>query len=318
MFPTSRTELYIEIVLFVLGRYERKQGLQNENEDLLSVYQRYESELYQVFVFLIGILVSKRKETAESVVKSLAANINFTSLKLDKDAAKYVSKRVSFALTSLSEQASLLQTLGEHLNFTQLNLRDCQIDDPRAASLSQALAANSSLSNLDLSGNRIDDSASLSKALAVNSSLTNLDLSGNHIGDSGATSLSKVLQANTSLTKLYLSGKRIGASGAASLSQTLAVNSSLTNLNLSGNDIGDSGAASLSKALAANSSLTELDLSRNSIGSSGAISLFKALVVNSSFTNLDLGNNSFDESCLLWRRFSFPSSCRLRCTVNTS
>ena len=212
MFPTSRTELYIEIVLFVLGIYEQKQGLQSENEDLLSVYnkdllylgrmaleslqngelyfeehkscgccvvlshigflslqpaaskrrvrtryaflhksfqeffsgfflacklikgkisgesvvtdQRYESELYQVFVFLTGILVSKRKETAESVVKSLAANLNFTSLKLDKDAAKYVSKRILFGLTSLSEQASLLQTLGEHLNFTQLKLRD--------------------------------------------------------------------------------------------------------------------------------------------------------------------------------------------------
>ena len=374
--PTSRTELYIDIVLFVLERYEQKQGLSSENEDLLSVYnkdliypgrmaleslqngelcfeehksdghcivlskmgflslqpalskrrvrtryaflhksfqeffsgfflacklikgkiscesvvtdQRYESELYQVFVFLIGILVSKRKETAESVVKSLAANINFTSLKLDKDAAKYVSKRVSFALTSLSEQASLLQTLGEHLNFTQLNLRNCQIGDSRTASLSQALA--------------------------VNSSLTNLDLSGNGIGDSGAASFSKVLQANTSLTELYLSRKRIGASGAASLSQALAVNS-LTNLDLSGNRIGDSGAASLSKALAVNSSLTELDLSRNFICDSGAISLFEALAVNSSLTNLDLTENSFDESCPPWRGFSFSGLCRVRYTL---
>ena len=402
--PTSRTELYIDIVLFVLERYEQKQGLSSENEDLLSVYnkdliylgrmaleslqngelcfeehksggrcivlskmgflslqpavskrrvrtryaflhksfqeffsgfflacklikgkiscesvvtdQRYESELYQVFVFLIGILVSKRKETAESVVKSLAANINFTSLKLDKDAAKYVSKRVSFALTSLSEQASLLQTLGEHLNFTQLNLRNCQIGDSRTASLSQALAVNSSLTNLDLSGNGIGDSgaASLSKALAVNSSLTNLDLSGNGIGDSGAASFSKVLQANTSLTELYLSRKRIGASGAASLSQALAVNS-LTNLDLSGNRIGDSGAASLSKALAVNSSLTELDLSRNFICDSGAISLFEALAVNSSLTNLDLTENSFDESCPPWRGFSFSGLCRVRYTL---
>ena len=402
--PTSRTELYIDIVLFVLERYEQKQGLSSENEDLLSVYnkdliylgrmaleslqngelcfeehksdchcivlskmgflslqpalskrrvrtryaflhksfqeffsgfflacklikgkisceslvtdQRYESELYQVFVFLIGILVSKRKETAESVVKSLAANINFTSLKLDKDAAKYVSKRVSFALTSLSEQASLLQTLGEHLNFTQLNLRNCQIGDSRTASLSQALAVNPSLTNLDLSGNGIGDSgaASLSKALAVNSSLTNLDLSGNGIGDSGAASFSKVLQANTSLTELYLSRKRIGASGAASLSQALAVNS-LTNLDLSGNRIGDSGAASLSKALAVNSSLTELDLSRNFICDSGAISLFEALAVNSSLTNLDLTENSFDESCPPWRGFSFSGLCRVRYTL---
>ena len=169
VFPTSRTELYIEIVLFVLRRYEQKQGLPSENEDLLSVYnkdliylgrmaleslqngelyfeehksggrcivlskigflslqpavskrrvrtryaflhksfqeffsgfflacqliegeiscesvvtdERYKTTLRQVFEFLIGILVSQSKKTAESLVKSVAANINFTSLK---------------------------------------------------------------------------------------------------------------------------------------------------------------------------------------------------------------------------------------------
>ena len=53
--------------------------------------QRYDSELYQVFVFLIGILVSTRKKRAEALVKSVPANINFTSLKLDTDAARDVS-----------------------------------------------------------------------------------------------------------------------------------------------------------------------------------------------------------------------------------
>jgi len=38
--PTSRTELYTDIVLFVLERYEQKQGLPSENEDLLSVYNK--------------------------------------------------------------------------------------------------------------------------------------------------------------------------------------------------------------------------------------------------------------------------------------
>ena len=52
-------------------------------------------------------------------------------------------------------------------------MRDCQIDDPRAASLSQALA--------------------------VNSSLTNLDLRENSIGDSGATDLSHVSTVNTTV-----------------------------------------------------------------------------------------------------------------------
>ena len=235
VFPTSRTELYIEIVLFVLGRYEAKKGLSSENEDLLSVYskdllylgrmalesrcivlskigflslqpaaskrkvraryaflyksfqeffsgfflpckliegeisresvvtdKRYERKLYQVFAFLLGILVSKSKKTAESLVKSVASNINFTSLKLDKDAAKDVSKRTLFALSSLSEHASLLQTLGEHLNFTQLNLRESLIDNSGAASLSQALAVNSSLTSLNLSTTLIEVSGAVS------------------------------------------------------------------------------------------------------------------------------------------------------------
>ena len=380
VFPTSRTELYIEIVLFVLRRYEQKQGLPSENEDLLSVYnkdliylgrmaleslqngelyfeehksggrcivlskigflslqpavskrrvrtryaflhksfqeffsgfflacqliegeiscesvvtdQRYESELYEVFAFLIGILVSKSKKTAESLVKSVAANINFTSLKLDKDAAKDLFKGVLFTLNSLSEQASLLQTLGEHLNFTQLNLRGDRIGKSAAVSLSQILAVNSSLTELDLSGNKIKNSgaASLSKALAVNSSLTNLDLSRNLIGTCGAASLFQALADNSSLTKLELSENSIGNSAAVSLSQALAVNSSLTVLDLSGNKIGDCGAASLSQGLAVNSSLTELDLSSNLISTSGAASISQALVVNSSLTKLDLSS----------------------------
>ena len=381
VFPTSRTELYIEIVLFVLGRYEAKKGLSSENEDLLSVYskdllylgrmaleslqngelyfeehksggrcivlskigflslqpaaskrkvraryafphksfqeffsgfflackhieseiscesvvtdKRYERKLYQVFAFLLGILGSKSKKTAESLVKSVAAKINFTSLTLDKDAAKDVSKRILFALSSLSEHASLLQTLGEHLNFTQLNLRESLIDNSGAASLSQALAVNSSLTSLNLSTTLIEVSGavSLSQALAVNSSLTNVDLSNNLIGDSGAASLSQALAVNSSLTDLDLSGNSIGDSGTASLSQAFAVNSSLTNLDLSRNLIGTSGAASLSQALAVNSSITKLDLTGNSIGDSGATSLSHALAVNSSLTNLDLSRN---------------------------
>ena len=381
--PTNRTELYIEIVLCVLRRYEQKQGLVSENEDLLSVYnkdllylgrmaleslqngelyfeehkssgrffvlskfgflslqaagfksrvrdryaflhksfqeffsgfflackliegkisiesvvtdQRYESDLYQVFVFLIGILVSKSQKTAESLVKSLVANINFTSLKLDKDGVLSFSKRVLFAISSLSEHASLLQTLAEDLNCTHLNLTEDEID---AASLSQAIAVNSSLTELDLSGSQLGYSGakSLSQAIAVNSSLTELYLSGSWIFNSGAECLSQALKVNSSLTKLDLSGNDIGDYGAASLSQALAVNSSLTDLNLSQNSITDSGAASLSEALAVNSSLTNLTLRENSITDSCTASFSQALEVNSSLTKLDLSGNYISAS----------------------
>ena len=407
VFPTSRTELYREIVLCVLRRYEQKQGLASNNEDLMTVYkkelidlgrmalesllkgelyfeehksdgrfivlskfgflslqpggskrkvvvryaflhksfqeffsgfylaykliegeiecesvvtdQRYENELYQVFLFTIGILVSTSEKTAQSLVTYMARNI--TSLRSARD----ISNRVSFSLGCLSNHESLACTLGEHLHFsylkldqeiwkyevvslskalsvnsslTNLDLRKNSIGDSGATSLSQALAVNSSLTNLVLRENSIGDSGaeSLSQALSVNSSLTNLDLRWNSIGDSGAASLSQALAVNFPLTYLDLSVNSIGDSGAASLSQALAVNSSLTTLDLCFNSIGDSGAASFSQALAVNSSLTTLDLSVNSIGASGAASLSQALAVNSSLTNLDLSGNSIGDS----------------------
>ena len=407
VFPTSKTELYTEIVLCVLRRYEQKQGLASKNEDLMTVYkkelidlgrmalesllkgelyfeehksdggfivlskfgflslqaggskrkvvvryaflhksfqeffagfylaykliegeiecksvvtdQRYKNELYQVFLFTIGILVSTSEKTAESLVTYMARNIR------SLQSAKGVSKRLVFSLGCLSEYESLVYTLGEHLHIpylnlkseieedaivflskalavnsslTYLDLRGNRIGSSGAASLSQALAVNSSLTNLDLSKNRFGNSgaASLAQALAVNSSLTKLDLSENRFGNSGAGSLAQALTVNSSLTKLDLSENRFGNSGAASLAQALAVNSSLTNLNLRGNSIGGSGAASLSQALSVNSSLTNLDLRRNSISHSGAASLSQALAVNSSLTNLDLSWNSIGDS----------------------
>ena len=38
--PENRTQLYIEIVLFVLRRYEEKNGLSSNGEDLISVYKK--------------------------------------------------------------------------------------------------------------------------------------------------------------------------------------------------------------------------------------------------------------------------------------
>ena len=208
VFPTSRTELYTEIVLCVLRRYEQKQGLASKNEDLMTVYkkelidlgrmalesllkgelyfeehksdgglivlskfgflshqaggskrkvvvryaflhksfqeffsgfylaykliegeiecesvvtdQRYENELYQVFLFTIGILVSTSEKTAQSLVTYMARNI--TSLQ----SAIEISKRLAFSLGCLSKHESLVCTLGKHLhNDGAPSRKDC-------------------------------------------------------------------------------------------------------------------------------------------------------------------------------------------------
>ena len=47
-FPSSRSQLYIEIVLCVLRRYEKKNGLSSSNEDLMVVYKKELMELGRI------------------------------------------------------------------------------------------------------------------------------------------------------------------------------------------------------------------------------------------------------------------------------
>ena len=374
VFPARKTQLYVEIVLCLLRRYERKQGLSSKNEDLMSVYkedlmhlgrqalqslqkgescfeenefsdnfnvlskfgflsvhsssskriarvrysflhksfqeffsgfylacqildghfkcdyivtdQRYQDELKQDFLFMFRFVASKSRRTAESLVKSMAANINFVGGTPDRDISGYFLS----ALDCILECTSLGHTLGLHLNLTSLNLSGKRITASNTACLSQAIASNSSLTNLDLWRNNVGPSgvASLSQALSTNSSLTNLNLGLNDIGPSGAASLCKALSCNSSLTNLDLTRNSLLSAGATSLSRGLAANSFLTSLNLERNGIGDSGATSLSQGLKANSSLTSLNLKWNKIGDAGATSLFQALAVNSSLTHLNL------------------------------
>ena len=384
VFPTSRTQLYTEIVNCVLRRYENRHGLSSNNDNLLTVYKRdlfhlgkmalhslrkgelffeehefaeklialskfgflslqaagskrkfrvryaflhksfqeffsgfylacqiiegdidcdsvvtdeiYKVELNQVFYFMSGILASLSEENAESLVKSIAADINSISL---NRADGPLSQRLLFALRCVSGYPRLVGTLGQSLNFTRLNVLDVgSINDSDVASLSQALAANSSLSKLRLYGFWIGNSgvASLSQALVKNSSLIHLDLSWNCVGGSGAESLSNALLENSSLTHLELKWNDIGNSGAESLSKALTKNSSLTHLDLRRNRIGDDGAVSLFQALAVNSSLISLDLMGNSVGDSSTASIFQALETNSTLNYLDLRANKFYSS----------------------
>ena len=256
--------------------------------------QSYKAELNQVFYFMSGILASLSEEIAESLVKSIAADFNSMSHNRYDDHP--LSGRLLFALRCVSGYPRLASTLGERLNFTRLNFSHVGvIEDSDVASLSQALAANSSLSKFRLYGMGIGESGvtSLSQALVKNSSLIHLDLSFNRVRDSGAKSLSYALLENSSLTHLELKWNEIGDSGAESLSKALTENSSLTHLDLRGNRIGVNGAVSLFQALPVNFSLIDLDLSENRIGDSSAASISQALEANSTLRYLNLRANKF-------------------------
>ena len=292
--------------------------------------ERYMGELRHVFIFMSGIVALRSKETAVSVVQSIASIVNETG----RTFRKFVSYlRVADALINECKTCSgdlstkLVRAFGESLqladvevwDFNPIRNRGCAdtlfhaltfnstVSNLRMLTpwahpfwyinlLVPVLKVNTSLSSLNLSNNSIrhKGAKSLAQALRVNTSLSSLDLSGNSIDAEGANSLAQALRVNTALSSLDLSKNSIDAEGANSLAQALRVNTSLSSLDLSKNPIDAEGANSLAQALRVNTSLSSLNLSNNSIRHKGAKSLAQALRVNTSLSSLDLSENPID------------------------
>ena len=258
---------------------------------------RYLDQLFQVFLFMSGIVVLQYEETALSVVHHIALFVN----KAGHSSFKYDSYlRLAFYFTDECRSCSenlyikLACEFGKILDLLDLDLSAFEVFyNSFATTLSLALTVNTTVTTLNLQKTCLysEGADSISEGLRKNNSLTTLYLSSNSIGDKGADSLSEALAVNNSLSSLHLSSNSISDEGATFLSRALKDNTTLRTLNLSDNSIEDDGASSLSEALKFNTSLTTLDLSDNSIEYDGANSLSEALTVNSSLTTLNLSGN---------------------------
>ncbi|XP_068687308.1 NLR family CARD domain-containing protein 3-like isoform X2 [Montipora foliosa] len=287
---------------------------------------RYFWEFKQVLMFICGVLAQQCKAKAKALMASIASQINQSN---EEESNDYLWTALNCIKESEKEQSTfgkeLARSLGSLLEIQRISFRQ-QIGDSGAAILAHAMATNSTVTKLDLSGNGIGYSgvaavakavetnstltqlylpdngmgdsgaAALAKAVEINSTLTELDLSANGIGDSGAAALAKAVGINSTLTELYLLSNKIGDSGAAALAKAVEIYSTLTRLSLYSNKIGDSGAAALAKAVEINSTLTRLCLSKNGIGDSGAAALAKAVEINSTLTQLYLSYNGIGDS----------------------
>ena len=327
--PTSRTELYVEIVSFVLRRYEEKNGLESCNEDLIS---GYEKELLLLGSFALESLLKGELyfEKKEDTVKS----INFGFLSLQQGGAnrqrctRYAFLHKSFqeffagfflAFQVISKERDLTSVVDDKRYLDKLRqvflfMSGIIASRSEETAMSFFIVIAKKISSAEdrksymslackclLECSSVQDSletrlvSSLGKHLDM-SSLTEVNFGETGLHDAGAAAISMALTVNSSLTILNLRVNRIGDAGASSLSQALTANSSLTSVHLSGNSIGEAGASSLFQALTKNSSLTSMDLSGNSTGQAGASSLSQALTANSSLTSLDLSGNSIDEA----------------------
>jgi len=330
-FPTSRTQLYIEIVLCVLRRYEEKNQLSSTNDDLMTVYEKELIHLGHMALKSLcegELYIEKSKFDCSSTVLSLLTKFGFLSVQVSLGSRRKRFVRYGFMHKSFQEffggfylASKILSGEVDHdtvvtderysdelkqafLFMSGIVVSRCE---ETAVRLIKSIAAHingeSQLSrNLEFAFDCIKECATHNKNLQ--SQL--LHTFGSHLGITALylrgvvprnfEYFCEALSVNTTLTHLKLSDCSIGNPGAGSLSDAIRVNTALTNLDLSSNVIGNSGAASLSDAIKVNTVLTNLDLSRNKIGDSGAACLSDAMKVNTVLTNLDLSGNKIGAS----------------------
>ncbi|XP_072893208.1 NACHT, LRR and PYD domains-containing protein 12-like [Hemitrygon akajei] len=199
-------------------------------------------------------------------------------------------------------QCEGIQRLGPGLHKCQeLRLNTNKLGDSGLKLVSAALRnPECKIQKLRLENVGLTDSGAedLASALSTNPSLTELDLSDNKLGDSGVKLVSAALRnPECKIQKLRLRGVGLTDSGAEDLASALSTNPSLTELDLSVNDLGDSGVKLVSVALRnPESKIQKLRMKRVGLTDSGAEDLVSALSTKPLLTELDLGYNKLGDS----------------------
>ncbi|XP_059818747.1 NACHT, LRR and PYD domains-containing protein 12-like isoform X2 [Hypanus sabinus] len=194
----------------------------------------------------------------------------------------------------------LVSALSTNPSLTDLDLSGNELGDSGVKLVSAALRNPECkiqrlwLRNVGLTDS---DAKDLVSALSTNPSLTELDLSGNKLGDSGVKLVSAALRnLECKIQRLWLSGVGLTDSGAEDLVSALSTNPSLTDLDLSGNKLGDSGVKLVSAALRnPECKIQKLWLDNVGLTDSGAEDLVSTLSTKPSLTWLDLGYNSLTD-----------------------
>ncbi|XP_059814607.1 NACHT, LRR and PYD domains-containing protein 3-like [Hypanus sabinus] len=165
-------------------------------------------------------------------------------------------------------QCEGIQRLGPGLHRCQdLRLGDNKLEDSGVKLVSAALRnPECKIQKLGLDYVGLTDSGAedLASALSRNTSLTELNLSGNELADSGVKLVSAALRdAKCKIQELWLHSVGLTDSGAEDFASALSTNPSLTQLSLASNSLTDRSVPALRRIILTHPSLERICLSGN-------------------------------------------------------
>ena len=328
--PTNRTQLYVEIVLFLLRRYESKNGLSNRGKDHLLAYRKELMILGKTALDYLRKGELYFDDHKGDIKESLLLKLGFLSIQSGGSKSARCD-RYGFFHKSFQEFFSgyfLAFSLIDDVSVSHSVLTDERYmgelfhvfkfmsgiialrSEETAVVIVQGIASivnetggtsDKFVSNLRFAHELINEckacSGSLSRKLdrSFGESLKLVDVvarPSNFPRDSKCIeTFFKALTYNSTVSRLNLFEWGLSIKFTDLLAQALRVNSSLSSLDLTDNSIDDDGAFSLAQALRKHASLYSLNLDTNSIGAEGAKSLARALTENTSLFSLDYSSN---------------------------
>ena len=253
--------------------------------------QRYLAKCAECLCEPVGVVV-------RALDASAAAREPLRSLKVNGNDPRLFQARLSymqlFALCQALESDTSVQELDVSYNF---------LDDAAAAAVAKLVHANTTITKINLRGNSITHAgvAQLKEALIESLSVTSLDLGHNPLGDEGVRLVAGALEACSTVEDLSLDSTGMGAKGLIALTLAAADHPSLRYLNLEGADAQSLQAITslhLAKMLAANRSLKYLNLGKHVLRQEGLETLVKdGLLLNTTLVSLDLHSCQLSQDC---------------------
>ena len=204
------------------------------------------------------------------------------------------------AALSSDDFGKMFTALHRHSTLTRLDLSGNRFDDDDITqSLAELIRHNRAITTLRVDDCKISPSGMIHilSALQPTTTLETLDLSESALHSSSFDILAQVLSTNTSLTQLRLGDCSIRFDDLKVLCRLIASNQSLKSLDLNFNHFGDECGEPLSEMIRHNSALTHLDIGGDRIRTNGMQMILDAVSSNSTIKTLDIGRSHLDGEC---------------------